>query len=97
MPMPEPAARSWNWLNSTFFQSSVISSPGYLHPSSHASDAHFSAFSTSSSLSRMFRLWLACVVITPRWYSKYISLFHVGIDTLPATGGGGVYPLAIDL
>src|SRR5215471_13066986 len=95
-PIPDPAARSWNWLNRTFFQSSVSSAAGYDRPSSQAKDAHFSASRTCTSESRMFFLWFACVVITPRWYSKYISLFHVGIDTLPGTAGGAVYPFAIE-
>ena len=81
IPMPEPAARSWKSLKVIFFHASVNSSAGYCLPSSHASEAYFSAFSAHSSLSRMLRLWLACVVITPRWYSKYNSLFHVGIAT----------------
>ena len=56
IPIPEPAARSWNWLNSTFFHASFSSEPGYACPSSHASEEYFSAFSTHSSLSRMLRL-----------------------------------------
>ncbi len=44
----------------------------------------------------MLCLCMACVVITPRWYSRYSSVSHVGIDTLPGTAGGAVYPFAID-
>src|ERR1035437_10992445 len=97
VPIPEPAARSWKSLKVIFFHASVSSSAGYGLPRSQASDAYFSAFSAHSSLSRILRLWLACVVITPRWYSKYISLFHVGIATWPSGGAAGaLYPLAVD-
>ena len=50
MPMPEPAARSWNWLKSAFFHDSVSASPGYGSPASQAIEEYFSAFSSHSSL-----------------------------------------------
>src|ERR1035441_3495241 len=97
IPMPEPAAKSWKSLNVIFFHASVSSFPGYGSPCNQAREANFSAFKAHSSLSRMLRLWLGWVVLTPRWYSKYNSLFHVGIATLPSGGvAGGWYPLAIE-
>ena len=69
--MPEPAARSWNWLKVIFFQFSVSSVGGVgLGRLSHASEASFSALRVATSLVRMLRLCAAWVVKTPRWYSK---------------------------
>ena len=59
-------------------------------PWSQAREAYFSALRVHSSLSRMLRLWLAWVVMTPRWYSKYISSFQVGMSILPSSGLGKV-------